>query len=101
MALLVNIRPVDMSNLTVLMPITFSVQNAPAAAFVAVWVRYEGSDDEILVHDGAEFIYPFDLNSTIERPAGGDDPINFSIVPELGWQRDIAKLRVQGDPTIV
>ena len=99
-ATLVNIRPTDMGNLTLLMPVTFSVQGGAPAAFIAIWVRYEGVDDEVLVYDGTNFQYPFDINSFLERPTGSDDLVAFSILPERGWLRNIDKFRVQGDPTI-
>ena len=89
-----------MGNLTMLMPITFSVQGAAAGAFIAVWVQYEESDDEVLVYDGLSFQYPFDLNSFVERPTESDSLVNFSIIPELGWRQSVDKFRVQGDPTI-
>lgn len=86
-----------MSDLTTLMPVTFSVQSAAAFSLVAIWVRYEDSSDEILVFDGVEFHEPFATNSTRALPKADGSVHNFSIVPELGWERTVAKFRAQAE----
>lgn len=102
MSTLVNLSPADMSDLSSLTPVTFSVQGvAVGTAFVAVWMKYADSDDEILVYDGIAFQFPFSANSSISKPTGSDDLINFRVVPELGWQRAVGEFRVEGFPAIV
>lgn len=101
MADLINLAPPDMSELDSLAPFTFTVQNGNPVSFVGIWVRYEGSDEELLVRNGTDFVAPFIANSTIIRPLGDDTLVNYSIVPEGGWQGNLARVRVQGFPLIV
>ena len=98
---LVNLSPPDMSDLSSLMPVTFSVQGvAVGTAFIAIWIKYVDSDDELLAYDGSTFQSPFDSNSWLEKPLGNDDLINFSVIPERGWLRAVEKFRVEGSPVI-
>lgn len=102
MSALVNLSPADMSDLSALTPITFSILGvAVGTAFIAVWMKYEDSDDELLVYDGVAFQFPFSSNSFVEKPTASDDLINFSVVPELGWLRAVDKFRIEGEPAIV
>ena len=100
MAVVQSLLPADMSTLGDLQRVQLSVQGGNAESFFAVWVRYEGNDNEILIFDGTSFREPFVTNSTIARPKGDDSLVNFSIVPELGWQGSIPEFRIQGYPAV-
>ncbi len=97
---LINLQPAD-GSVDALKPVTFTVQGGNPVSFIAIWVRYEGSDEEILVNDGVDFIAPFAANSEKLRPLGDDTLVSFSIVPELGWLANLARVRVDGFPLIV
>ena len=90
-----------MANLDRLEPISFTVQGGNPVSFVAVWVRYEDSAEEILVNNGTRFLPPFDANSEILRPYGDDTLVTYSIIPEGGWQGNISQVRVEGFPLVV
>lgn len=100
MAVVQSLFPADTSTLTSFQRVQLSVQQGNAVSFFAVWVRYEDSLDEFLVYDGTNFRAPFALNSIVSKPHGDDTLVNFSIVPELGWQGSIPEFRVQGFPTV-
>lgn len=95
MAILINLNPPDLSDLGNLKPFTFTIQDGEPNTHVGIWLRYEGSDDDILVHNGTNFVWPFDTNSTIERPLGDDSLLNFSVASEFGWAGNIANVRVE------
>jgi len=102
MSVLVNLSPADMDDLSSLQPVTFSVQGvAVGTAFIAVWMKYEESEDEILIYDGSTFQFPFNINSSVDKPTVSDDLINFSVVPEGGWLSAVNKFRIEGEPAIV
>ena len=84
-----------MSELTTLTPVAVSIQGAESTTFAFIWIRYADSDDEFLVFDGIEFLPPFSENSVTSRPKGDDTLINFEVLPELGWEREVAKFRVE------
>ncbi len=98
---LINLDPPDMGSLNELKPVTFTVQGGDPVSFVGIWVRYEGSDEEILAYNGTEFLPPFASNSTVLQPLGDDTLLTFSVVPELGWLANVESFRVEGFPVIV
>ena len=101
MADLVNLEPPDMGMLDSLEPISFIIQNGDPVSFVGIWIQYEGADEEILVSNGVDFISPFVANSSKVKPLGDDTLVSYSIMPEGGWQGNLARVRVQGFPVIV
>lgn len=100
MANLINLKPAD-GSVDSLKPITFTITGGNPSSFVGIWIRYEDSDEEILVTDGVDFVYPFAANSSHLHPLGDDTLKEFSIVPEGGWQGNLARVRVQGFPLVV
>ena len=97
---LTNIQPAD-GSVDALRPVTFTVGGGNPVSFIGIWIRYEGSDQELAVYDGTEFLPPFAANSTKLRPFGNDTVVHFSIVPELGWLANLDRVRVDGFPAIV
>jgi hypothetical protein len=97
---LINLQPAN-GVVDSLKPVIFTVTGGNPTSFIGIWLRYEGSDEELLVSDGVDFLPLFAANSSKVRPFGDDALVNYSIVPEGGWQSNLARIRVQGFPTIV
>ncbi len=66
-------------------PISFDVTDAdPGIGLVMVTLSYAGGEERFVVHDGTDFIYPFD-SDTSERTiiTGG---YSFTVLPRMGWK---------------
>ncbi len=100
---LANQSPANLANLDSLTPITFSITGGePGETWIFVWIRYEGSDEEIAVFDGSFFLAPFLDNSFFVHPQTPLEVItNFSIIPEGGWVLNIASMRIEFGITAV
>lgn len=94
---LANQNPVNLANLDSLTPITFSITGGePGETWIFIWVRYEGSDEEIGVFDGSIFLAPFLTNSSFMHPQTPLQVItNFSVIPEGGWVSNVASMRIE------
>ncbi len=70
-----------------LTPVTFSVEDLdPGLLAVLITCQYEGQDEVFVVHDGSNFVHPFDSdNSTRTATANGYD---FTVLPRSGWLYD-------------
>ena len=87
-------------------PITFRVRNAGAYApensyYVVIMLKYVGASEMLVVYNGSVFVDPFSERSTVTpvaRAGGGGgllaDDLDFSILPSLGWRKDIESLQV-------
>ena len=94
---IISLNPPDMSDLSTLQPITFSVidSDVPNTSSILAWLKFSGEDDKILIFDSEDFSFPFETNSTLVKPEGTDRTQSFSIIPEGAWQKDIEELRVE------
>lgn len=91
----ITITPPDQATLETLQPITLEVVQGEPSAFASIWIRYAGSDEDLLVYNGTSFVHPFDDNSTLVRPHSDDSFLIFSVVPEGGWLGSLDELFIE------
>jgi hypothetical protein len=66
-------------------PIEFDVTDTtPGLALIILWCKFSNRTDTLVVYDGVNLLWPFDL-STI---APISDGYHFSILPRGGWPPD-------------
>jgi hypothetical protein len=71
-------------------PVSFDVTDTdPGLGLIMITIAYAGQENRYVVHDGTDFIYPFD-SATSERTAITDG-YSFTVLPRMGWS---------GSPTI-
>lgn len=87
-----NVSPASGSEISKNQAITFDVADNIAVTLAAGWLRYEGSNESLLIYDGDGFRFPFNILSTVDDVNGDQTLLQFSILPVGGWVTDIAEL---------
>ncbi len=73
--------------------ISFDVQDVdPGLQIVVITLRYTSSQGTFVVHNGTQFLYPFDSAGSTRTPI--DNGFHFTVLPRRGWAGDIDQLFV-------
>lgn len=74
-------------------PIEFDVTDIdPGLKIVVLTLKYAGTNSTLVVHNGTEFLYPFDSSESARTVI--TDGFHFKVLPRKGWTANIDDLQV-------
>jgi hypothetical protein len=74
-------------------PIEFDVTDIdPGLQIVVLTMKYAGINETLVVHNGSDFLYPFDSDESVRTAI--TDGFHFAVLPRDGWTANIDDLQV-------
>lgn len=88
-----NVSPADASELADRStPVSFDVTDDTATGILVISLKYAGANETCIVHDGANFLSPFNSSTSARSAITGG--YRYTILPDDGWLNSIDSLEV-------